>query len=423
MSDHQQQADKLYNSGRFAEAMAAYKQALHTQSNNPQLLQKIATLALWENNTEQALVYLQQAVQQTGWWGQRWPMSAQLSYRLGSAYFRADDYANAAEWYKRAAGPLAVGPLKPLRAMQMQAEAFGDTRPYQISGTKQANLPFIMLDPLPVVEIYLNDNGPYSFFIDTGGTDLMLGPQVARELGLEIYAEFSGSFAAGKSASIGVSRLDSVELGKIRINNLPVHTLALEGIDELFGRRIHGAIGTSLLRHFHSTIDYAGGQLILRQINVESEKEMTALAQTATVIPFWLIEQHMMMAHGRINELPETLFFVDTGLANRGFLISHTSARTAGLALNWSQAEQVAGGGGTFNELHFELDRISLGSGEAIVTQQPVKASIHEKDLPTFTGALGFEVGGLISHDFFRARRLTMDFRRMQLLIEESPPH
>ena len=413
-------ADQLYGQGRFTEARAAYQLALQGHPDDSQLLQKMGTLALWENNTDQATSYLQQAEQHSGWWGRCWPMSAQRAYRMGSVYARKGDYPNAALWYKRATGLWAFGPLKQVKAMQQQMEAFGETLPYQIDGPAETRLSFIMLDPLPVVEIHINDQGPYRFFIDTGGADLILTNRLARKLGVEGYGELSGSFAGGKEGQVGLGKLDSVTLKEITVRNLPVHMMELEGIDEIFNTRIDGAIGTSLLRHFYSTIHYANSELILRQITAQARIEMDKLSATGISIPFWLVEQHMIMARGQVNALPETLFFVDTGLADRGFLIPQTTADAAGLSFDWSKASESSGGGGKIKELHFELDKVTLGAGDQQISKRQVKASKHQGELAIFTGALGFEVGGLISHDFFRDTALTLDVVDMRLILNPA---
>ena len=420
MKDNITTADQLYGKGRFTEARAAYELALQAHPDDSQLLQKMGTLALLENNTEQALAYLQQAEQHSGWWGRCWPMSAQRAYRMGSVYQRKDDYANAALWYKRTTGPWAFGPLKQVKAMQRQMEAFGETPPYQIDGPAETRLSFIMLDPLPVVEIHVNGKGPYRFFIDTGGADLILTNRVATKLGVESYGELAGSFAGGKEGAVGLGRIESVTLQEMTVRNLPVHLMELAGIAEIFDTRIDGAIGTSLLRHFYATIHYAESELVLRQITPQSATEMDRLSATGTTIPFWLVEQHMIMARGQVNALPETLFFVDTGLANHGFLISQTTADAAGLSFDWSKATESAGGGGKIRELHFKLDKVTLGSGEQRLSRRQVKASKHQGELAVFTGALGFEVGGLISHDFFKGMGLTMDFAQMRLILNPA---
>lgn len=422
MTDHQKLAEQLYLDGRFPEAHQQFLLALEQTPDNSQTLHKLGLLSLWNNDTEQALNYLQRAYEHSGWLGRRWPMSAQLAYRIGSAYQRKDDFADAALWYKRAVGPWSLGPLKTVKAMQQQLEAFGTSQPYQISGPTEMHIRFMMLDPLPVVEISINGRGPYTFFIDTGGADLILVDDLAKDLSLDVYGQFTGSFAGGKEGAVKLGRLESVTLGETTVNNLPVHIMGLEGIDDIFGRKIHGAIGTSLLRHFYSTIDYANQQLILRQITDETHIEMDRMASNATTIPFWLVEQHMMMARGHVNDLPDTMLFVDTGLAERGFLISRATQGAAGITLDWSQAKEGMGGGGKVRSVEFTLDKLTLGEGAHSIAKTQVSASISEGDLDIFTGSLGFKVGGLISHDFFKGMGLTMDFEKMRLILQKAKP-
>ncbi|MBD3670464.1 MAG: aspartyl protease family protein [Gammaproteobacteria bacterium] len=418
MNSHIDKAEQLFKQGHFPEAQAEYLKALQQDPNNNQLLHKLGLLALWENDTKQAIDYLLSSYENSNWLGRRWPLRSQLTYQIGSAYQRRDDYASAAKWYARAVGPWAIGPLKMIQGLQRHAEAFAGTTPYQITGDNISELPFVMLDPLPVVEVSINGQGPYEFFIDTGGADVILRGELAQEFGLPRHGEITGTFAGGKEGKIILSKLEQLGLGGIDIHNLPVHLHKLEGVDEIFQRKIHGVIGTSLLRHFYASIDYRRQKLVLRQKNSGNRKLLDEMASDAINIPFWLIETHMIMARGRINDLPETLLFVDTGLADRGFLISQTTADAAGLSFDWSGARESSGGGGKIRELYFTLDQVTLGTGVNTITQQAVKASIHEGEHPIFKGILGFEVGGLISHDFFRTTRLSFDFDRMQLLIQ-----
>jgi len=418
MPDHKQQAEDYYSQGRFPQANKEFLQALDMHPEDSQILLKLGLLALWENRPEQSLKYLHSAYEHSAWLGRTWPMSAQLAYRIGSAYQRKDDFTNAVLWYKRAAGPWPLGPLKTVKALQKQLKAFGTSQPYRISGPVETRLRFVMLDPLPVVEISLNGRGPYTFFIDTGGAELILVDDLAKELGLQVYGEFSGSFAGGKKGLVKLGKLESVTLGETTVKNLPVHIMGLEGIGDIFGRKIDGAIGTSLLRHFYPTIDYANRQLILRPVTDESRTEIDRLAANATSIPFWLVEQHMMMARGHINDVPDTLFFVDTGLAKRGFLISRASQEAAGIAVDWTQAKQGVGGGGKVRSVDFTLDKLTLGEGAHSIVKKQLGASMSEGDLDIFTGALGFKVGGLVSHGFFKGMGLTLDFQKMRLILE-----
>jgi hypothetical protein len=418
MTNHQQRAEEFYCQGRFPQAQEQYRLALEKAPQERKVLFNMGLLALWDNKPGQALDFLHRAYEQSSWLERHWPFNAQIAYRIASAYYRQDGFADAALWYRKAAGPWAVGPLKPLKAFQQQAEAFGESRPYQISGPQTTELPFLMLDPLPVVEVSINGHGPYAFFIDTGGGEVIIQSDLARELGIKEYGSFMGEFAANKKGHIGLSRIDSLQLGGTTVRNLPVYLHSLEGTEAIFERKVYGVIGTSMLRHFYSSIDYAGQKLVLRKIDAPARMEMDRLAEKAIAVPFWLIDYHMMMARGHVNELPDTLFFVDTGLAGSGFLLSQETSQALGIKPDWSQAKESSGGGGKVRYLDYTLEGVTLGEGQQGLSRSGVKAQLHEADLAIFQGALGFEVGGLISHDFFRDSTLTLDFEKMRLLIE-----
>jgi len=420
MSTHLRKANELYRKGNFTQAKQCYEQALSLQPQNAKVLEMLGTLALWENNIEQAIVYLQQSDNQASWWQRRWPFYSQLCSRIAMAYYRKDDYINAALWYAKASGPWPIGPFRTLKVLQRQLAAFRNEQPYVLHGQEETHIPFIMLDPLPVVEVYVTGKGPYNFFIDTGGAEVILQTQLADELGVETYGEIIGDFAGGKKAPMALGKLESLKAGDMLIKNIPAHVHPLTGAEEIFHHPIHGVIGTSLLRHFYTSIDYANRELVLRQLSEHSAGWMETVAQSNISVPFWLIEMHMMMARGNINDLDSSLFFVDTGLGNRGFLASQSLIDLTGFTLDWSKVEASPGGGGEVRSVNFSIDKITLGEGVNRFSKENVTASQHQGELAIFKGVLGFDVEGLISHDFFKQTCLTMDFQKMRLIIQST---
>jgi hypothetical protein len=412
-------AQSDYKQGRFIQSQSRYQNLVSQQGDNSRVLFQLGQIALLRNDLNQALTYYKQAYKDSGWLGKRWPLRTSIASRIALAYHRQDDFANAAKWYKLAAGPIAFGPFKTLRAFQKQAEAFSTSQPYVISGPESTELPFIQLDPLPIVEVLLNGKGPYYFFIDTGGADIILSQEVADELDVETLSQMQGEFASGQASYLGLGKLEQINLGAIEVNNIPVHIHSFEGVDEILQHKIHGTVTTSLLRHFYSTIDYKNQKLVLRQVNHNTSTKMRAMSENNIAIPFYFAELHMMMARGHINDQPDTLFFIDTGLANYGFAISKWLLDAANIDLDWSQAEDTTGAGGTFKTVHFNLEQIYLGVGKNSITKRNVSAERHEKDMNIYQGILGFEVGGTISHAFFKDSSLTFDFENMRLIITQ----
>jgi hypothetical protein len=297
---------------------------------------------------------------------------------------------------------------------------FENEPPYAIEGPDEARIDFVTTDPLPVIEVSVNGSEPLDFIIDTGGMEVILDNDLAEQTGAQMAGSITGSYGGGKKAETGLGRIDSLTMGEFVVRNVPIHTLDTDPISPLFdGLDIHGIIGTRLLMHFLSTIDYPGGVLILQRptpTNLQSLKSQ-ATASGGKAIPFWLVETHYIVAWGTVNNLDPRLLFVDTGLAGAGFTAPVSVLEEAGVSVDWTEAQDAIGGGGVFQEVDIVIDRLTLGTGENEVVQShmPGKASEHP---PSILGdSLGFHLGGLISHQFFRDHALTFDFTRMRLVM------
>ena len=66
----------------------------------------------------------------------------------------------------------------------------------------------------------------------------------------------------------------------------------------------------------------------------------------------------------------------------------------------------------------FVVDRLSLGTGAHQVVRTNLPGVVIEGSAPLLGDVLGFRVGGLISHTFFRDSAVTFDFSRMRMLLE-----
>jgi hypothetical protein len=182
---------------------------------------------------------------------------------------------------------------------------------------------------------------------------------------------------------------------------------------------IHGIIGTRFLMHFLSTIDYAGGALILERITPQHlDRLESGLADSdARAIPFWLIELHVIVARGSVNGLAPSLMFIDTGLAGKGFTASEDVLQKAGIAVDWSRGQRKIGGGGLALFADILVDRLALGEGPNQIVATDLPGSAIENSTDILRGSLGFRIGGLVSHAFFRPYAVTFDFTGMRLIV------
>jgi predicted aspartyl protease len=395
-------AAKVFKEGKFAEAEKAYLYALSRRPQNPEVLTRLGSIALLSNRLAEAEKWLRQALTAK-------PGDPAASALLAESYFRRDEFAQAAPLF-RAAGN---------EAEAEQLESFKDARPYTLEAAGETtSLRFVMTDPLPVVEVRVNGLDPVNFFIDTGAAEVVLDSVFAREAGAVEFGSQTGTYAGGKKAPFAYGRADTLSLGDLVVKNVPVHIMDVRrfSVPVFRGLRVDGIIGTVLLYHFLSTLDYPGGALVLRRPTDENQRRFREGAEghDAFSQPFWMAGDHYMVAWGVVNTSSPMLFFIDTGLAGGGFTCPESTLRAAGIDLDETRAGEGIGGGGTVRVVPFKVDQLYFGRA-----RQKDVAGLFSGAFP-LEDALGFHIGGLISHGFFRSYALTFDFGEMKLYLEEK---
>ena len=108
-------------------------------------------------------------------------------------------------------------------------------------------------------------------------------------LGLPISEGGVGVFAGARQARVDRTVVPEMEIGGIRIRNVPAGiNSSADGLN-LPGVKLDGVIGTGLLMHFLSTIDYCSGKLTLAPRGASSAFQARAGTSGANVVPFWLV--------------------------------------------------------------------------------------------------------------------------------------
>ncbi|UCE61126.1 MAG: aspartyl protease family protein, partial [Phycisphaerales bacterium] len=178
------------------------------------------------------------------------------------------------------------------------------------------------------------------------------------------------------------------------------------------GRRFDGIIGTVLLYHFLSTLDYPKGELVLRRRTPQglADLDEQTAARRTYVVPFWMAGKHWMVTWGKVNGRAECLMHVDTGMAGGGFGCSEATLKEVGIDLAGLPSFNAIGGGGTVKVTPFTVDELALGKARQFSVPALYGGKTREIEY-----AMGFRIGATISHGFFRAYALTFDFERMNL--------
>ncbi|PYI90120.1 MAG: hypothetical protein DMF03_05610, partial [Verrucomicrobia bacterium] len=291
------------------------------------------------------------------------PDDADAKVMLAETFYRRDDFQKAAA----ALNGVDVSSNKLIREQYptlnvARLESFKGQTPYELQGNGRiTRLKFLKTDPLPVVNVRVNGGDEVTFFIDTGGSEVTLDTEFAKELGIPQFGAVQGTFSGGQHAEVQQGLIEALNVGDWTIKNLPTAMFPLRQLSKDLGvKRIDGVIGTTLFYLFLATMDYPRGELVLRRKTAESLEEFKATSSGKSV-PIWMASDHFMVGWGWVETLPPALLFVDTGLAQAGVKLAESVIKKAGIKLEEEKASEGAGGGGTLKIVPYTLHQLSFG--------------------------------------------------------------
>jgi hypothetical protein len=401
-------ADRLFEVGKFAEAGELYARIEAQNPKDYSSILQLGRIALLSNRLDDAKEWLEQAITLQ-------PGDDDAKVMLAEAFYRRDDFQKAAaalNGVEVSTNKLIISQYPTLNVAKL--ESFKGQTPYDVHGDGQTTrLKFVNTGPLPVVSVRVNGGEEVTFFIDTGGSEVVLDTDFAKELGLPQFGEVQGTFSGGQHADVGQSRIESLNLGDWTINNLPVATLPLRQLSAGLGvKRIDGIIGTTLFYHFLATLDYPNGELVLRRKTAESLKQFAAESSGDSVaVPFWIASDHFMVGWGRVETMPPALLFVDTGLAGAGVKLAESVIKEAGIKLEEDKAYEGAGGGGKLKIVPYTVRQLSFGD-----MREDDVAGLYDGPFP-WENTFGFHLAGMVGHDFFKPYAVTFDFESMRIFL------
>ena len=401
-------ADRLFQSGEFAQAGEQYARIAADHPDDYSAILQLGRIALLSNRLGDAENWLKKAIGLRGG-------EADPKIMLAEVYYRRDDFEKAAaslDGIDVSTNPLIVSQYPTLNVAKLRS--FKGQTPYQVlSDGQMTRLKFLRTDPLPLISVRVNGGAEVTFFIDTGGSEVALDTEFARELGVPQFGAVQGTFSGGQHAEVQQGRIESLTVGDWTVRNLPAAMLPLRQLSESLGaKRIDGIIGTTLFYHFLATIDYPKGELVLRRKDAASLEQFVASAGKSIAVPFWIASDHFMVGWGRVETLPPTLLFVDTGLASAGVKLADSVIKQAGIKLEEDKASSGAGGGGTLRIVPYVVHRLSFGQ-----LQEDNVPGLYDGPFP-WENIFGFHLAGMVGHDFFKPRAVTFDFQNMKIFLQ-----
>src|SRR5437870_2585545 len=323
-------ADRLFQAGKFDAAGKHYSKIVTQNPKNYSATLQLSRIALLSNRLDDAQKWLEKAITLQ-------PGDADAKIMLAEVFYRRDDFQKAAAALNGvdvSKNKLILEQYPTLNVAKL--ESFKGQTPYELQGNGESTrVKFVRTDPLPVLNVRVNGGDEVTFFIDTGGSEVTLDTDFAKEIGVPQFGAVQGTFSGGQHQEVQLGRIESLTVGDWTIKNVPTAMLPLRQLSEGLGvKQINGIIGTTLFYHFLATMDYPHGELVLRRKDVKSLEEFKAKSSgKRVVVPIWMASDHFMVGWGRVETLPPTLLFVDTGLADTGVKIGGV-----GYQGSWNQA-------------------------------------------------------------------------------------
>ena len=401
-------ADRLFQVGKFAEAGKLYSQIAAQNPKNYSATLQLGRIALLSNRLDDAQKWLEKAITLQ-------PGDADPKVMLAEVFYRRDDFQKAAASLNGvdvSSNKLIISQYPTLNVAML--ESFKGQTPYELHGNgTSTRLKLVKTDPLPVVNVRVNGGDEVTFFIDTGGSEVTLDTDFAKELGVPQFAAVQGTFSGGQHAEVQLGRIESLTVGDWTIKNVPTAMLPLRQLSKGLGvKRIDGIIGTTLFYHFLATMDYPHGELVLRRKTAKSLEEFTKSSGKRVAVPIWMASDHFMVGWGRVETLPPALLFVDTGLVGAGVKLAESVIKEAGIKLEEQKAFEGAGGGGKLKIVPYTVHQLSFGG-----IKEDNVPGLYDGPFP-WENTFGFHLAGMVGHDFFKPYTVTFDFQNMQIFLQ-----
>ena len=395
-------ADALWSAGNFDEAEAQYREALARVPGLSRALHGLARAQASHNQLDEAMNTAQAALRES-------PRDPEVHHTVGAIWERMRRYEQAAAAYTNYINLL---PNKDRsekaawsRAQVRFLRSFGEREPLALDEQAAGQLhtvPFRLEADKVIVKARVNGRGLQDFVLDTGSEQTTISRQTASYAGVRpITYTLSAGVGEVGLRGLQLGRLDSLEIGTLRMSNVPVMIKApsLRGLPKRETESFSPlALGLSMI------IDYGTKRLTMGR----------QLPEEAYDISLPMRHHRLSLVKGVINDEHPTYFVVDTG----GEVISISTATAEAINAQPPRRIQlrVYGTSGWDREA-FLLPGQRLQFSDVIDYRN---FSVVVLNLRAPSVLLGFEVGGIVGHKFLSPYRVAIDMDRSQLRMTRT---
>lgn len=393
--------DAMWASGLFGEAQEAYERALALQPGEARAHCGLARALSARGRDDEALEHGMNAVRLQ-------PREADFHHTLGSVYERLRQYEHAANALGSFINLLPKG-IADSRAVWAGAElkflmSFGRKAPYQLASSAEQlyTLPFRLENDKIVIEGRVNGGKPVDFAVDTGAELTTLSRATSERQGVAPVA-YTISAGVGDIGlrELQLGRIDKLEFGALRVKNVPcmIKNPALRGLPAPEGESLSPlAMGLSM------TVDYARRVLTLaKRLPDDGPADIT--------MELWM--DRLATVRGMVGDGHPRSFVVDTG--GQVISISTDTAQALPPVELRKIALKVYGASGWDRDAYL-LPGVDLAFSHLRFN----KMSVVVLNLRAPSVLLGYELGGIVGHQFLSRYKVAIDLNRAELRLKKS---
>ena len=252
--------------------------------------------------------------------------------------------------------------------------------------------------PLILLPVHVNDQGPFDFILDTGAGTSLLTPELAKQLNVKIVGSKEGQ-SAGGSVAVSLAKADSLAVGDARIDDVDLGIVDLAHVGKTIGAKIDGDLGYNFLKYFRITIDYGDCE-----IRFDDPKRVETFGRSAKAeLPIRLASpaKPLLLIDVHLNGRGPFQFAIDTGTS--------TTAITPQLAKELGIVSSPIGAGTTAGAQvgvrAGNIESFQLG-GAKIDNMAVVVADFFEM----LSAAIGAKLDGIVGYNFLRNYKVAIDY-------------
>jgi len=392
--------DALWSAGLFQEAESKYTDALKSVPDLARGHHGMAKSLLARGRLDEAMNEVQTALRLS-------PRDLEIHHTVGTIYERQHRYEEAANAYSNYVNLL---PNKDhsekadwSRAEIRFLRSFGQRVPFEVdpgSEDRVFTVDFRLVNEKVVVRAKVNDASAQDFVVDTGSENTVITRTTAQKLGITPVT-YTLSAGVGRVGLRGLqlARIDSLELGQLKMRNVPV-LIKNPPLRDIPVKETESLSPVAL--GYSMVIDYKAHKLTFgKHLPVEPADFQLPLRlyRLATV-------------RGVVEGNHQANFVVDTG----GEVISISQATASALQKPMTGrriALKVYGTSG-WDEDAFLMPGVDLSFDAIQYKNFPVV--VLNLDAPS--ALLGFQLGGIVGHKFLSKYRVGIDLEHSVLRLK-----